>query len=202
MGAMSRDIEIAVLHEALKGSHYPRLYGLSPMEWRVFLVLVQCQGRVMGTWDLISAVYFDRPDCDYPSRSLMRVRIHQMRAKLKKTAPHITIETVDNDGYRLSGISPIPRNESDRYEIPDYCELDPFPLIRVLTSLASNLPDPVTVKQDSHKLGTYHRNLSVLIGWLQEHKKQVEREQLFVQNGHGTHDLHNGYTEGTFSQKL
>jgi DNA-binding winged helix-turn-helix (wHTH) protein len=75
---------------------------LSPYRSRLLGALLNASGRPVSYSGLMAAMYWDRPDCDWPDgEKVLHAQIHYLRRDLKASGSPIEVQTVWGRGYRV-----------------------------------------------------------------------------------------------------
>lgn len=74
--------------EILPGEH------LTPSDVRIFSALTAQRGKIVSREGLLTALCYDRPDCDWPDINIVDVRVCILRKKVSAS-----IRTVHGEGY-------------------------------------------------------------------------------------------------------
>lgn len=68
---------------------------------RVMNVLMVRKGQIVDHDALLSALYFDRPDCDWADKKIVDVIVCRLRKELRRANSPFEIETIHCIGFRM-----------------------------------------------------------------------------------------------------
>lgn len=183
-------IEVDVLKRAIADYSHIQ-YGMSPMEWRIFLILTHTNGKYVRTDDLLDAIYFDRDAKVLPGRKIIHVRIYHIRRKLEAGGSKYDIQSAgpSGEGYRLverefvenTGEEEVGRKELREAEqaLADEGGVNALALLSILVENRKALPTPtraaLSVVDDPYA-GSIER-INQLVSYLKGLTIELERKE-------------------------